>query len=150
MERRNFLLPRIIIAFELSILFFIITSIISIPNKRMIPLEGDFSSIDEKINYYKNIDENIDIKYQEYLDNISKLEKKIQNKEVNVKIAYLTFDDGPYDQTVKILDILKKNNVRATFFTLGKRDYLNTYKKIIENDNVLANHTYYHNIRNGL
>ena len=78
------------------------------------------------------------------------IEKRIQNKEVNVKIAYLTFDDGPYNQTVKILDVLKKNNVRATFFTLGKTDYENTYKRIVAEDHVLANHTYYHNIRSGL
>lgn len=35
------------------------------------------------------------------------------------KIVYLTFDDGPGDDTAKLLDILAKYNVKATFFTVG-------------------------------
>ena len=38
------------------------------------------------------------------------------------RLVALTFDDGPWPgQTDKILDILKKENVRATFFMLGSR-----------------------------
>ena len=37
------------------------------------------------------------------------------------KEIYLTFDDGPSDRvTPKILDILKEQNVKATFFIVGK------------------------------
>lgn len=46
------------------------------------------------------------------------------------KIIYLTFDDGPSDYTAKLLDILKKYNVKVTFFVTGygsdaliKREY---------------------------
>lgn len=35
------------------------------------------------------------------------------------KIVYLTFDDGPGEYTSKLLDILDKYNVKATFFTVG-------------------------------
>jgi len=43
---------------------------------------------------------------------------KIINK--NKGIIYLTFDDGPsLTSTPKILDILEKNNVKATFFTIA-------------------------------
>ena len=35
------------------------------------------------------------------------------------KIVYLTFDDGPGEYTSKLLDILSKYNVKATFFTVG-------------------------------
>jgi peptidoglycan/xylan/chitin deacetylase (PgdA/CDA1 family) len=38
----------------------------------------------------------------------------------DVKVAYLTFDDGPSAATVKILDTLKKYNVKATFFVVGR------------------------------
>ena len=48
----------------------------------------------------------------------------------NGKIIYLTFDDGPSIYTSKLLDILKKYNVKATFFVTGsgsdsliKREY---------------------------
>lgn len=37
------------------------------------------------------------------------------------KEIYLTFDDGPSDRvTPKILDVLKEENVKATFFIVGK------------------------------
>lgn len=35
------------------------------------------------------------------------------------KICYLTFDDGPSENTVKILDILKQYDAKATFFVIG-------------------------------
>ncbi len=35
------------------------------------------------------------------------------------KVCYLTFDDGPSDNTLKILDTLKKANATATFFVVG-------------------------------
>lgn len=33
----------------------------------------------------------------------------------------LTFDDGPSEQTNKVLDILQQYNIKATFFLIGKR-----------------------------
>lgn len=36
------------------------------------------------------------------------------------KIVYLTFDDGPSAQTAQLLEILKKEQVKATFFVVGK------------------------------
>lgn len=60
---------------------------------------------------------------------------------------YLTFDDGPsLDITPKILDILKKNDVKATFFiTFGdtSTDYL--LKRIHDEGHTLALHSYTHN-----
>lgn len=38
----------------------------------------------------------------------------------NNKAIALTFDDGPSAQTTKVLDILKKEKVPATFFLIGK------------------------------
>ena len=65
----------------------------------------------------------------------------------NSKNVYLTFDLG-YEAgyTDKILDILKENNVTATFFITAH--YLNTnealVKKMIENGNDVGNHTVNH------
>lgn len=37
------------------------------------------------------------------------------------RVIYLTFDDGPsYSNTEKVIDILKANDVRATFFVVGE------------------------------
>ena len=38
------------------------------------------------------------------------------------KVVYLTFDDGPdAEQTPQVLDVLKRNNAKATFFCIGSR-----------------------------
>ena len=110
----------------------------------------DYDSIDKELSFYKNIDSEISKKYDEYYTNISKLEQKIIDGKTNVKIAYLTFDDGPYDLTYKVLDLLKANNVRATFFVLGKDGVEDRYIRIVNEGHTLANHTYYHNIGKGL
>lgn len=64
-----------------------------------------------------------------------------------VKTVYLTFDDGPSDRvTPKILDILQKENVKATFFIIGKQ--AETRKYILERErdegHSIAVHTYSH------
>ena len=59
----------------------------------------------------------------------------------------LTFDDGPYGTpTVQILDILKKENVRATFFVIGENvvKYPDIARAIVTDGNVIENHTYDH------
>lgn len=50
---------------------------------------------------------------------------------IPTKTCYLTFDDGPSDNTLKILKILKKYDVKATFFVVGnaKLEYLPKIKK---------------------
>lgn len=61
-------------------------------------------------------------------------------------IIYLTFDDGPNRYTTpKILNILKKNNVKATFFELkpAKSDFDLT-KRVLEEGHSLAMHGYQH------
>ena len=50
---------------------------------------------------------------------ISLTSKDVIEGEVNEKIAYITFDDGPSKYTSKILDILDENNVKGTFFMLN-------------------------------
>lgn len=44
------------------------------------------------------------------------------NVDTDEKVIALTFDDGPWkDQTSQILDILRDNGAKATFFTVGER-----------------------------
>lgn len=63
------------------------------------------------------------------------------------KVAYLTFDDGPSKNiTPQILDVLKQENVPATFFVLGSRVELNPdlLKREQEEGHYIANHGYSH------
>ncbi len=61
-------------------------------------------------------------------------------------VIYLTFDDGPNRySTTKVLDILKKNHVKATFFELkpAVKDFDLT-KRVLEEGHTLALHGYQH------
>ena len=66
--------------------------------------------------------------------------------DTTTKKVYLTFDDGPGSQTGKILDILKKNHVKATFFVTGKEDASSKkiYQRIVKEGHTLAMHSYSH------
>ena len=64
--------------------------------------------------------------------------------EKKIKTVYLTFDDGPSEHTDQILEILKKNNIKATFFVIGIGKNYKDYKKIIDHGHVLGLHTYSH------
>lgn len=61
----------------------------------------------------------------------------------NGKVIYLTFDDGPSAHTPRLLDVLKKYNVKATFFVV-KTKYINTIKRIAKEGHSLAMHTTTH------
>jgi peptidoglycan/xylan/chitin deacetylase (PgdA/CDA1 family) len=62
------------------------------------------------------------------------------------KLVALTFDDGPDPCTDALLDVLKKEEVVATFFVLGMR--INRYGEIVQREyregNQVASHTTNH------
>ncbi len=62
------------------------------------------------------------------------------------KVVALTFDDGPTSLSNKILDVLNKNNIKATFFWLGKNlaDNREIIKKAKKYGHQLANHSWDH------
>lgn len=63
------------------------------------------------------------------------------------KVVALTFDDGPYPPyTDQVLDILKENNVHATFFVVGKNaaKHPDLIRRINAEGHQLGNHTYNH------
>ena len=62
------------------------------------------------------------------------------------KLVALTFDDGPNYNTNKILDVLNKYHVPATFFVLGSKIKGNEYilNKMKDSGMEIGNHTYNH------
>lgn len=63
--------------------------------------------------------------------------------------AYLTFDDGSSEQTDKILDILKKYNVKATFFVTKQSGEKNAarYRRIVAEGHSIGLHSVSHNYK---
>lgn len=63
------------------------------------------------------------------------------------RVVYLTFDDGPIPEvTPWVLDLLKKENIRATFFCVGENvmKYPEVYQRVLANGHSVGNHTYNH------
>ncbi len=81
----------------------------------------------------------------------SDVDKMMNSKDPvnNEKEVFLTFDDGPSENTSNILKILKEQDVHATFFVLGSQLKNNTknqqlLKDEIDSGNAIANHTMSH------
>ena len=53
---------------------------------------------------------------------LPEISDSVEIEEKTAKVVYLTFDDGPGPYTDKLLDVLKKYNVKATFFVTGAGD----------------------------
>lgn len=76
----------------------------------------------------------------------NKAKKKISVVvEEPAKVVYLTFDDGPSENTDKVLKILKKYDAKATFFVTGNNQkYNDSIRKAEKQGNTIALHTYTH------
>ena len=65
------------------------------------------------------------------------------------KIVALTFDDGPSPiWTPQILDVLKKANVKATFFMTGMhvKEYPDVARRVAKEGHEIGNHSFNHNV----
>lgn len=83
---------------------------------------------------------------ESYRDDVQPEMVLTDGEDVYQKKVYLTFDDGPSSNTDRILDILKENGIKATFFVVGKTDEtsLKAYRRIVEEGHTLAMHSYSH------
>lgn len=101
----------------------------------------------------KNVPNNLDISKDLFLENTSNnttnntLQNISNNNKAKKKFAALTFDDGPnIKYTKQILKILKGNNIKATFFFVGKNAKIHPeiVKEAFQDGHIIANHTYSH------
>ena len=107
----------------------------------------------DKINGLKTEITTLDKQEKEANDELIKLEQEngtlrteLAEELANKKVIYLTFDDGPTPHnTERILEILRKNNIKATFFVIGHN--ADMYKKIVDEGHAIALHTYSHNYK---
>lgn len=100
--------------------------------------------------YEKELEDQKKLEEQRRLEEKKKNETKTYNRQ-NTKTAYLTFDDGPSaGVTPIVLDILKKNDIKATFFLVGQmaKGTPEIVKRIYNEGHKVANHSYTHNYNN--
>lgn len=113
-----------------------------------------FFTYDKLINTSnENIDINVDLINSETLTLTQLI---IQTSEINErgprpkpeKVAYITIDDGPSKYTKEIVDILEKNNVKATFFMVdgNMRKYQQELQLLANKGHSLGFHSVSHDI----
>lgn len=118
-------------------------------------IESKTNEVNTELEVYKNVKENIQSIKKEYFEKAYNLEQDILNDKTDVKIAYLTFDDGPYLLSGSFLDVLDEYDIPATFFYLMKNEetgydeettdyYDYVYKRVISSGHTLASHTSTH------
>lgn len=121
---------------------------------------GIYSAKKYQANYMKKYRENINTSQSEKINKKEEKKKDDSNKinsssnklnniyNKDTKIAYLTFDDGPSQVvTPLILDLLKEENIKATFFVLGTniKNNQDILKRTYQEGHYIANHGYSHN-----
>ncbi|NLM05246.1 MAG: polysaccharide deacetylase [Clostridiales bacterium] len=90
-----------------------------------------------------------DLKEEDEIIN-NDVNKEQSSSDIDTKIAYLTFDDGPSPNvTPVILDILNEYDIKATFFVLGNQVRKNpeVLLKIAKEGHLIGNHTYSHDYK---
>ena len=71
----------------------------------------------------------------------------IWSRSTKHKRIYLSFDDGPHPTITNfVLDILKENGIKATFFCIGDNvlKYPETFERIVKEQHSIGNHTHNH------
>lgn len=153
-RRRIRLLKRIILG-TIAAAIIIPTGVSILLGIRVISLQNKITRLEEALADYENQPENVTGVYttasieESPRDTIQAGEvaqEKHQEQEQTKKQIYLTFDDGPSQNTDEILDILKAYNVKATFFVVGKMDEqsVKAYQRIVAEGHTLAMHSYSH------
>lgn len=143
-NRRN-----IIIVISIIIIFLVSVVIIKDNNKKRAREEMYLSYSKQYENLIKEIskkelekkNKKLPTLTQQGIDNINNLYKTTEKR------VFLTFDDGPSQKvTLPILDILKQENIKASFFVLGSRVelYPDIVKRTYEEEHYIASHGYSH------
>lgn len=89
----------------------------------------------------------------EYGETIRQLEDMIVAGESDVKICYLTLDDGPTNITDQFLEKLETYGAYATFFTIGSNSSVNQTENLraeMMAGHTIANHSFSHAYNTGL
>lgn len=87
------------------------------------------------------------IQWNFFLRSTNRVPLSMQQLRAGTKPIALTFDDGPHENTLKVLDILKAEGVPATFFVIGHQiaGKEHILQRIQAEGHLIGNHTYSHN-----
>lgn len=127
-----------------AILLFSVSYFIGLKNSKKVSINKNAKS--QKVVTHKKVDKVAKVKLLPKTPGRNETNPLI-NPHDNDKVAYLTFDDGPSpNNTPVILDILKQNNIKATFFIIGKNALENPeiLKRERDQGETIGMHSYCH------
>lgn len=107
-----------------------------------------YGEYEERRNAWQEEDSQ-DVSAVEMENEVAAKEAELEKRELT-KTAFLTFDDGPSENTEKVLDILAKYNIKATFFLVAQEitpEREKIVKRMVEEGHVIGIHTYNHNYK---
>ena len=146
-NRRNIIIAVFLLTIFILLLLILREICINIKNEKIC------LSYDKLIEQAKETEKKIaEQKEAERLAKLPQLTEVGKNNMTNIynsenKRVFLTFDDGPSKKvTTKILDVLKQEDIKATFFLLGSRVdlYPEVIKRAYNEGHYLASHGYSH------
>lgn len=145
-------IKKILVRTNFTVLFVLLAACIGLLIKTMVLSERIDKANEELANAKKKLEEVSEVKPDDNEEDKEIETEDLSDVSVNPelvyeKIAYLTFDDGPSENTGNILDILDKYNVKATFFVNGKEGEVHEerYRQIVERGHSIGLHSYTHN-----
>ena len=117
-------------------------------------LDGDLTDqveVSGKVNYYQSGTYTLTYSVKDAFGNVSTASRIVRitgtsQPEIVTptgKVIYLTFDDGPGPYTRDLLAVLKKYNVKATFFVISTK-YFDVVKDIVKDGHSIGIHCYTH------
>lgn len=141
----------IIIAICILVLVIIFGLVIKELNKKS-KYQKVYTSYENQIKQLQGSDDEMHVSFEESKSKLPQLTEEGKNNLENIyhsdtKRVFLTFDDGPSKTvTPVVLDTLKKENIKATFFLLGSRVELEPelVKREYKEGHYLASHGYSH------
>ena len=134
------LMMSVFMLLTLCVMTFLIVEVVS--------LQRQINALSAKVAVAENVEDTEEMVDDSYLDNVY-LVDNLDNiaEEGDIPMVYLTFDDGPSENTDAILDILDDYNIKATFFVVGKDidTYGDAYRRIVDDGHTIGMHSFSHN-----
>lgn len=112
--------------------------------RQIADIDASCAAMSADIDTYNGIFDALENLKSVYFSNVKTLENMILDGQSDVRIAYLTFDDGPFQSSSAYLDLLDSYGIRATFFVLKRPSMYQTYYREIMSGHTIGNHTATH------
>lgn len=149
------------------VLLMLVARLFTIPEESKLTIDLEAINSDEELQVFVTLEnqiaanqgtmsEDVDPKKPDYANRYPNLyaipRTEWESVEEDQKICYLSFDDGPSDNTLMVLDILKEYDIKAIFFVIGEEIMLNErnqeiLKEVADQGHMIALHTYCHDYR---